>query len=70
MSTKEVKWALEEAQLKISEYSVAEAKAKAEKAEVELETAKIHQQYVIQMMERDLGPVRRKRESGNGGRQN
>lgn len=69
MSTKEVKWALEEAQLKISEYSVEEAKAKAEKAKVELETAKLHQQYIIAMMERECGGVKRKRPTGNGGRQ-
>ena len=37
---------LENLQVKISEYALEEAKAKAEKAQVELETAKMQQEYM------------------------
>lgn len=53
MSAVNIRKAIEEAQLKISEYGVAEAKAKKEKAEVELETAKIQQRAVLKLVESD-----------------
>lgn len=53
MATQSVKKTLEELQLKISQCALAEAQAKQKKAEVELETAKIHQAYVREMMERE-----------------
>lgn len=54
MASKTLTKTLEEMQLKISEYSLAEAKAKKEKAEVELETAKIHQAYLRESWEMEL----------------
>lgn len=41
---------LEEAQKQIMEYSIAEAKMKMEKAETELETARLQQLYARQLM--------------------
>lgn len=51
MSAADIKNTLENIQLKIAEYSLAEAKAKAEKAQVELETAKINQAYIREAIE-------------------
>lgn len=51
MSAADIKNTLENIQLKIAEYSLAEAKAKAEKAQVELETAKINQDYIREAIE-------------------
>lgn len=41
---------LEKAQKQIMEYSIAEAKLKMEKAETELETARLQQLYTRQLM--------------------
>ena len=54
MSSDSKKWTVEYAQQKIWEYGVEEARAKAEKAQTELETAKLHQEYVRGLIERDL----------------
>lgn len=51
MSAADIKNTLENIQLKIAEYSLAEAEAKAEKAQVELETAKINQAYIREAIE-------------------
>ena len=48
---------LEKAQKTISKYQIAEAKAKKEKAEVELETAKMQQAGIAEILEEE----RRKR---------
>ena len=53
MASKSITKMLEESQLKIAEYGVAEAKARKEKAEVELETAKLNQECLRADMERD-----------------
>lgn len=37
---------IESLQIKVSEYALEEAKAKAEKAQIELETAKMQREYV------------------------
>lgn len=55
MSSDSKKWTVEYAQQKIWEYGVEEARAKAEKAQTELETAKLHQEYVKGLIDRDLG---------------
>lgn len=58
MATKNtIKEILEKAQKTISEYQIAEAKAKKEKAEVELETAKMQQAGIAEILEEE----RRKR---------
>lgn len=55
---------LEEAQLKIAEYGVAEARARKEKAEVELETAKLNQECLRAAMKRD-GILKSKTKGGH-----
>lgn len=52
-----IKEILEKTQEKIAEYQIAEAKAKKEKAEVELETAKMQQAAIAEVIEEE----RRKR---------
>lgn len=42
---------IQDMQEKVAEYAIAEAKAKKEKAEVELETAKFTQEYVRKLAE-------------------
>lgn len=59
MAANSIKKALEESQLKIAEYGVAEAKARKEKAEVELETARIQQEYFRQMAEKEAAMAER-----------
>lgn len=54
MSAFSIKSVLEEMQVKVSEYAVAEAKAKKEKAQVELETARMQQAYFQQLFEKEL----------------
>lgn len=55
-----IKEILEKTQKIIAEYQIAEAKAKKEKAEVELETAKMQQAGVAEILEEE----RRKRHRG------
>ena len=50
MGAVNIRKAIEEAQLKIAEYGVAEAKAKMEKAQVELETSRLQQQHILQFL--------------------
>ena len=44
---------IEEAQKQIMEYSIAEAKMKMKKAETELETARLQQLYVQQLLQNE-----------------
>lgn len=66
MAQPSIKKQLEELQLKISEYAVEEAKLKKEKAEVELETARLQQAYLRQMIERETRGATKNNRGGTG----
>ena len=63
MTYTEIKKQLEDAQAKLSEYALEEAKYKAEKAAIELETAKLQQAYILKMMSAEPSGISKKRMS-------
>lgn len=53
MIAENIRKVIADMQLKITEHSVREAELKVQKAEVELETSKLHQEYIRNLIEKE-----------------
>ena len=53
MSADNIRKVIADMQLKITEHAVKEAELKVQKAEVELETSKLHQEYIRNLIKKE-----------------